>query len=302
MSSDCSTSRRTFDQRLDAHFATLRSPSSREVLKRSAGRWQVYAAVTGSAMAMATSASAAVIHNGVAYAAADPVASVRPVSQRPATQGQAPAIFPNGIVPLFSTVSTIQAGEWISIYGTNLANESAQWNGDFPTSLGGTSVTINGKPAYLLFVSPGQINLQAPDDSATGTVPVVVQTASGSATATVTLSQFAPSFLLLDNKHVAGIILRKDNSGAYGGGSYDILGPTGDSLGFPTVAAAPGDNVVLFSTGFGPTTPFVPAGVPYSGAAPLNNAVTLYVGDVVVKTDFAGIASAGMVQLNVRIP
>ena len=135
-------------------------------------------------------------------------------------------------MPLFSTVSTIQAGEWISIYGTNLANESAQWNGDFPTSLGGTTVTINGKPAYLLFVSPGQINLQAPDDSATGTVPVVVQTASGSATATVTLSQFAPSFLLLDNKHVAGIILRKDNSGAYGGGSYDILGPTGDSRDF----------------------------------------------------------------------
>ena len=47
------------DRRLEAYFATLRSSSLREALKRSAGNWQTYAAVTGSAMAMATSASAA---------------------------------------------------------------------------------------------------------------------------------------------------------------------------------------------------------------------------------------------------
>ena len=37
---------------------------------------------------------------------------------------------------------------------TSLAG-TAVWNGDFPTSLGGTSVTINGRPAYLSFVSSG---------------------------------------------------------------------------------------------------------------------------------------------------
>jgi uncharacterized protein (TIGR03437 family) len=52
----------------------------------------------------------------------------------------------------------------VSIYGTNLASGTTIWNGDFPVSLGGTSVEIDGKPAYLEFVSPGQINLQAPDD------------------------------------------------------------------------------------------------------------------------------------------
>jgi hypothetical protein len=46
----------------------------------------------------------------------------------------------------------------------------------------------------------------------------------------------------------------------------------------------------------------VPAGAPYSGAANLNYPVTLYVGDVVVNTTFAGIVSAGMVQINLRIP
>src|SRR5580658_3731008 len=105
-----------------------------------------------------------------------------------------------------------------------MASGTAAWNGNFTTSLGGTSVQINGKAAFLSFVSPTQINLQAPDDSATGAVPVVVTTGAGIAPATVTLMQFAPSFNLLDTQHVAAIILRPNGSGAYGGGAYDILG------------------------------------------------------------------------------
>jgi uncharacterized protein (TIGR03437 family) len=73
---------------------------------------------------------------------------------------------------------------------------------------------------------------------------------------TITLSQFAPSFFLLDSTHVDGIILRSNGSGAYGGGTYDILGPTGNSLGYATVAAKAGDTLELFGTGFGPTNPF----------------------------------------------
>ena len=92
----------------------------------------------------------------------------------------APTISTGGVVTLYGTVNIIQPGAWVSIYGTNLAAGTAVWGGDFPTTLGGTSVTINGKPAYLSFVSPGQINLQAPDDTATGAVSVVVTTSAGS--------------------------------------------------------------------------------------------------------------------------
>ena len=74
----------------------------------------------------------------------------------------APVISQNGIVPLSGSVPVIQAGSWISIYGTSLAGGTESWNGDFPTSLAGVSVTINGKPAYLSYVSPTQINVQAP--------------------------------------------------------------------------------------------------------------------------------------------
>jgi len=156
----------------------------------------------------------------------------------------------------------------VSIYGTNLASATATWTGNFPASLRNTSVTINGRSAYLWLVSPTQINLQAPDDTATGTVAVVVTTGSGNATSTVTRVQFAPSFSLLDNKHVTGITIRSDGSGAYGGGTYDIIGPTGNSLGYATVAARAGDTIELYGVGFGPTSPTFPAGQAIPAGAP----------------------------------
>jgi uncharacterized protein (TIGR03437 family) len=142
-------------------------------------------------------------------------------------------------------------------------------------SLGGTSLTINGKAAYLFYVSPGQIDLQSPDDTATGAVTVVVTTAGGSASSTVTLAPFAPSFRLLDTKHVAGIIIRGNGSGAYGGGAYDILGPTGNPFDYATAAAKPGDTVELFGFGFGPTNPAALSGRVLSGAAATTNQVNL---------------------------
>lgn len=213
-----------------------------------------------------------------------------------------PWIYPAGIVPVGSEVTTIEAGEWVSIYGANLAGSTAVWNGTFATSLNGTEVTINGKAAYPSFVSPAQINVQAPDDTATGQVPIVVTTDRGSFISTITLAEVAPSFSLLDSQHVAGIILRLDGSGAYGGGTYDIIGPTGNSLGYPTVAAKAGDIVELFGTGFGPTDPAVPAGQAFSGSAPTTQPVGLFINNISVTPSFAGLSSTGLDQINFIVP
>ncbi|MBS1858728.1 MAG: SBBP repeat-containing protein [Acidobacteria bacterium] len=216
--------------------------------------------------------------------------------------GPAPAISPGGIVPNDGSGSTVAPGEWISIFGTNLATTTETWTGNFPTSLGGTTVTIDGKPAYLWYVSPTQINLQVPNDSTTGTVQVVVTTANGTTYATVTLGSFAPAFSLLDSKHVAGIIIRTDGSGAYGGGTYDIVGPTGSSLGYATVAAKAGDTVELFGVGFGPTNPPVSAGAGFNSAAPTTNPVAISINNMSVTPAFAGETGAGLYQINISIP
>jgi uncharacterized protein (TIGR03437 family) len=319
------------DDRLEAHFATLRSLPLTEKLKRSLANWPIYAAVSGSAMAMVTGASASIISSiqiaparGASVRIAQPgsagskgppipIGAILGLDRQTghrslkravagASQTQTPSINAGGVVPVAGTENIIQPGEWVSIYGENLANKTASWNGDFPTSLGGTSVKIDGKAAYLSYVSPTQINLQAPSDTARGTVAVVVTTAAGSATSSVTLSSFAPSFSLLYKNYVTGIIIRSDRSGAYDGGIYDILGPTGNSFGYATVAAQPGDVVELFAFGFGPTTPDVPAGKPFSGAAPLKNQFGLYIDKVQVTPMFVGLSSAGLYQINFVVP
>jgi uncharacterized protein (TIGR03437 family) len=101
---------------------------------------------------------------------------------------------------------------------------------------------------------------------------------------------------------VAGIILRSNGWGAYGGGTYDIVGPTGMSIGYSTVAAKAGDTIELFGTGFGPTNPAVQAGQPFSGAAPAANPVTLLINNASVTPSFAGLSGAGLYQINITLP
>jgi uncharacterized protein (TIGR03437 family) len=214
----------------------------------------------------------------------------------------APAVYKGGIVPLYSSSTTIAPGSWISIYGTNLASGIAVWNGDFPTSLGGVSVTVNGKAAYLLYVSPGQINLQAPDDTASGSVNVVVTNENGSITSTVTLAQTSPSFSVFgDGQHLAAVILTPDGSGSYGGGLYDLAGPSG-AFDFKTRPVKPGEYLELFGVGFGPTDPPVPAGQVLDKAAPMVNPVVITIGGVPADVSFAGVIETGLYQFNVTVP
>lgn len=216
------------------------------------------------------------------------------------TTTAAPSITPGGIVPVYSTATAIQPGEWVSIYGNNLASSSATWNGDFPKSLGDTSVTINGKAAYLWFVSPTQINLQAPDDTATGSVPVVVTTGGGNSTSTVTLSQFAPSFSLQNARYVTAIVATPGSPGNSGAG-YDIIGPTA-AFSYPTRPAKAGEVVELYGVGFGPTNPAVSAGQSISSPAASVTAPTVIIGGVPATLNFAGIVEAGLFQFNVVVP
>ena len=218
------------------------------------------------------------------------------------TPNPVPSILPGGIVPNDSSVSLIQAGSWISIYGSFLANGTYLWNGDFPMSLGGTSVSIDGKPAYLWFVSPTQINAQAPDDTAAGMVKVVVTTPFGTASSTVTLATYGPSFSLLnDGKHVAAEIISPNGTGAYDFGYYDLVGPA-NTFSFATRPVKPGEMLSLFGVGFGPTTPPVPAGVTFSGAAPTVSPATITFGGVAARVIFEGLTAAGLYQFNVIVP
>ena len=211
-----------------------------------------------------------------------------------------PQITTGGVVPVYSTSSTIQPGSWVSLYGTNLASSTTLWNGDFPQTLGNVTVTVNSKPAYLWYVGPTQVNFQAPDDTATGPVNVTVTNPNGSATTTVTLGQYAPSFSLFSGKYpaaIVGVVGAPGNSGQ----GYDYIGPSG-SLSFASRPVKAGETVVLFGVGFGPTNPTVAAGqlVTVPSASVTYPVVT--VGGVPAQVAYAGVIAAGLYQFNVIVP
>ena len=116
-----------------------------------------------------------------------------------------PAVSDSGVVNGASLKAGIAAGSWFTIFGSNLSSSTRIWrdnefvNGKLPTALDGTKVTVNGKPAAVYFISPGQINAQAPDDTATGNVNVVVTTEGGDSTPVVaSMQQAAPAFFPFD--------------------------------------------------------------------------------------------------------
>src|SRR5262249_33459525 len=62
-------------------------------------------------------------------------------------------------------------GGWFYVKGSNLADVQRIWSGsDFtdsttlPTDLNGVEVWVNGAPVPVYFISPGQVNAQAPSD------------------------------------------------------------------------------------------------------------------------------------------
>ena len=203
-----------------------------------------------------------------------------------------PSITANGILNAASNTAPIAPGSWVSIYGSNLSPQvpsGIDWTGaitnnKLPLVLAGVSVTINNNPAAISFVNNTQINVQAPNDSHGGPVNVVVTTSNGvSSPGVVTLQPIAPALFM-------------------NGATFPAAQRSDFSTISSTNPAHPGDSVILYGTGFGPTNPPFATGVVLSGSAPLTNAVTATVGNIPAPVDFSGIIAAGLYQINIRVP
>jgi uncharacterized protein (TIGR03437 family) len=188
---------------------------------------------------------------------------------------------------------------WISIFGTNLSTVTYTWqasdfsNGLLPTSLQGVSVTVDGIPAYIDYISPTQINALVPDDANTGPVQVQVTTAKqASNSLSVQKNQFSPAFFTIDNgAYVAA--LHAD---------YTLVGSANLLPGVTTLPAQPGETILLYGTGFGPTNPPLLTDQLVATPSPLANTVTVTIGGVAATVAYAGLVESGLYQLNVTVP
>ena len=80
------------EARLESYFSTLRSSPVKAILKRKLEHWPIYAAVGGSAVAMATGASASVIATGTRLVP-EAIASMRAARVSPSPRSLEIAIY-----------------------------------------------------------------------------------------------------------------------------------------------------------------------------------------------------------------
>jgi uncharacterized protein (TIGR03437 family) len=193
----------------------------------------------------------------------------------------------------------IAPNTWVEVKGQNLSKggDSRIWQtSDFvknqlPTNLDGVSVTVNGKSAYVYYISPTQVNILTPLDSLTGSVAVVVTNNGAiSAAYTAQAQPISPSFFVFNGgPYVAATHV----SGA-------LLGPASLYPG-STTPAKPGETVVLYANGFGPTSlPVVSGSETQSGS--LSPLPVITIGGIAATVSFAGLVAPGEFQFNVLIP
>ena len=195
---------------------------------------------------------------------------------------------------------TIAPNTWVEVKGSNLApsGDTRVWRtsdfvgGNLPASLDGVGVTVNGKPAYIYYISPTQINILTPPDAMSGAVQVMV-TANGSASAAYTTQAQAtsPSFFVING---GPYVLAQHSA------NYSLVGPANLYPG-STTPAEPGETVVLYANGFGQTAvPVISGSATQSGNLSPLPAVTI--GGIPATVPYAALISPGLYQINVVVP
>jgi uncharacterized protein (TIGR03437 family) len=211
-----------------------------------------------------------------------------------------PSIAANGVVNGASFAPGIVPNSWATITGSNLSAVTDTWdnfivNGKLPTTVDGVSVTVRGTPAYVYYVSPGQINFIVPDVGEGPKQVMVTNSAGSSAGVPVTASTFGPGFFLWPNSQAVATYQ-----------NFTLAAAGGTFPGATTVPAKPGDVIILWGTGFGPTTPAAPVGeeTPSGTTYSTSTLPTVEIDNVSAKVYGAALAPgfAGLYQVAIQVP
>jgi uncharacterized protein (TIGR03437 family) len=202
--------------------------------------------------------------------------------------------------PVITTVSDnlidggpVVPGGWFYVKGTELSETSRLWGAsDFadtntlPTDLNGVEVWVNGEPVPVYFISPGQVNAQAPSNIS-GTITVqVFRLGIGSNFLISPVAQIQPSlyYYSAGSKNYAAALFL----------DYSIMGDPAVVPG--THKAKPGDIIQLYAAGLAPSqSGAVTSPIPITG-------VSVTIGTTDAPVSFAGLVAPGQFQVNLTVP
>jgi len=188
----------------------------------------------------------------------------------------------------------IAPNTWVAIKGNGLSCVTSNWivtGSTLPTApVAGVGVTVNGEAASVSFVSNQQINFLVPADILPGNAQIVV-TNNGLTSAPVqaTVAMLAPAFFPLGTVAATGhVYIAAEHANFTIAAPANFISPS-----VPSSPAAPGETIVLFGTGFGPTVP---------GQIALSVTPTVVIEGYVASATFAGMIGPGLYQINVAVP
>ncbi|HTS25121.1 MAG TPA: hypothetical protein VMH81_04565 [Bryobacteraceae bacterium] len=185
-------------------------------------------------------------------------------------------------------------GSLVAVFGANLSpTNMATTQIPLPTAIGESCLVVNGSAIPMMFASPGQINAQLPLHIA-GRVPMTLYTPGGvSDDYYVNVNATAPA------------IFQNGTAGPLGNIPL-VIKASNQQLVTPTNPIHPGDELWIYATGLGETSPEVPAGTAAPSAPPAS-ALTppnVQLGDVALSVSYAGLApgEVGVYQINAKVP
>jgi uncharacterized protein (TIGR03437 family) len=251
----------------------------------------------GSGTEELTSVALGAAGNGFAGTAADPNDpegyEINLGVRTPPVSGSGVFLNPQGVVNAASFApagDSIAPGEFVTLFGSNLAPATHTALPPYPSSLGGVSVSIGGVAAPLYLVSPGQINALVPYATAGPSATIVVNNGANSNPVQVPVVLTAPGVFSTGGNGIGpGAIQHAD---------------------FTLVTAAkpakPGETVIVYLSGLGAVNPPVSDGTAGGGNPPskVGAQVDVLIGGLPAKVAFAGLAPGfpGLYQLNVVVP
>ncbi len=215
-----------------------------------------------------------------------------------------PVVSTGGVINAASFVpgQAVAPGMEVAIYGAGLATNTVPASSvPLSMSLGTTSVTFNGVPAALYFVSDSQINAQMPwnvlqASQIPGSVNVVV-TKGGvvSAPVAVSVAAAAPGIYSIPPGAGYGVAINADGT---------LAAPPNAIPGLTTHPAKAGDILIVLATGLGAVN--VPLANGAGPAVTTSSIVTpgALIGGQTAQVAFAGLAPGfpGINQLNIVVP
>jgi uncharacterized protein (TIGR03437 family) len=184
-------------------------------------------------------------------------------------------------------------GGWFNVKGSELADVQRIWGtGDFsdpntlPTNLNGVEVWVNGAPVPVYYISPVQVNAQAPANVSGSMTVQVFRLGLGSNILTAPVAQIQPS-----------LYYYQVNSKSYAAALFQDYSVMGDPAIVPgTHKAKPGDIIQLYAAGLGPSpSGAVTSPIPITGAG-------VTIGNAAAQVLAAALVAPGQFQVNFVVP